>query len=246
MTDSSSGSEAPDRPINGRSVSAIDIIVATALLALLAFAPLAYLAAAAQPLAPEIQPRLPALTGNQPNRLVRDLPVGLPDGFTAGSPADLRIIARQALGQRGSHALLTLLAPTAKWLQETAVGGRLGYAPYPYRYPAMTRLLDQAPGRGYTAEARNLGAALLLLASRPGEHGLAKFPSAGAAAYAVLDRARTNGDCGAQLNLLLLVSADDQPRDAPVLVEARRAELVFPMTSRRAGCSASISPSAPS
>lgn len=228
MTDDGSGSEGSDRPVNARSVPAIDIIVATGLLALLAFAPLAHLAAAAQPLAPEIQPRLAALTGNQPNRLVRDLPADLPDGFTAGSPADLRTIARQVLGQRGSHTLLTLLAPTAKWLQETAVGGRLGYAPYPYRYPAMTRLLDQAPGRGYTAEARNLGAALLLLASRPGEFGSAKYPSAAAAAYAVLDRARADGDCGAQLNLLLLVSADDQPRDAPVRDEARRAESVCP------------------
>jgi cellulose synthase operon protein C len=228
MTDGGSGSERPDRPVDGRSVSAIDLIVATALLALLAFAPLADLAAAAQPLAPQMQPRLATLTGNQPNRLVRDLPADLPDGFTAGSPADLRAIARRALGQRGSHTLLTLLAPAAKSLQETAVGGRLGFAPYPYRYPAMTRLLDQAPGRAHTAEARNLGAALLLLASRPGEYGSAKFPNAPAAAYAVLDRARANGDCGAQLNLLLLVSADYQPRDAPVRDEARRAESVCP------------------
>jgi cellulose synthase operon protein C len=228
MTDGGSGAEGPARPVNGRSVSAVDIIVATALLALLAVAPLAHLAAAAQPLAPETLPRLATLTGNQPNRLVRDLPADLPDGFTAGSPADLHTIARKALGERGSHRLLTLLAPTAKWLQETAVGGRLGYAPYPYRYPAMTRLLDQAPGRAYTAEARKLGAALLLLASRPGEHGLAKFPNAAAAAYAVLDRARADGDCGAQLNLLLLVSADNQPRDAPVRDEAQRAQSVCP------------------
>jgi tetratricopeptide (TPR) repeat protein len=109
------------------------------------------------------------------------------------------------------------------------VGGRVGYAPYPYQYPAMTRLLDQAPGRASTAEARVLGAALLLLASRPGDFfGGWKFPNAAAAAFAVLDRARADGDCGAQLNLLLLVSADLQPRDARVRDEARRAESACP------------------
>jgi hypothetical protein len=176
MTDGGSGSEGPDRPVNRRSVSASDLIVATALLALLAFAPLAHLAAAAQPLAPEIQPRLATLTGNQPNRLVRDLPADLPDGFTAGSPVDLRTIARQALGQRGSRRLLTLLAPTAKSLQETAVGGRLGYAPYPYRYPAMTRLLDQAPGRAYTAEARKFGGRPVTAGVATGRERLGEVP----------------------------------------------------------------------
>jgi hypothetical protein len=66
MTDVGSGSEGPDRLVSGRSVSAIDLIVATALLALLAFAPLAHLAATAQPLAPEARPRLATLTGNNP------------------------------------------------------------------------------------------------------------------------------------------------------------------------------------
>jgi tetratricopeptide (TPR) repeat protein len=228
MTDGGSGSKGPDRPVDGRLVPAIDIIVATALLVLLAFAPLARLAAAAQPLSPEEAPRLAALARNQPNRLVRDLPAGLPDGFTAGSPAHLRTIAQQALGQRGSRTLMTLLAPTAKSLQDTAVGAKLAFAPYPYRYPAMTRLLDQAPGRAYTAEARVLGAALVLLASPRGDFGSWKFPNAAAAAFAVLDRARANGDCGAQLNLLLLVSADIEPRDAPVRDEAQRAESVCP------------------
>jgi cellulose synthase operon protein C len=228
MTDGGSGSEGLDRPVAGRLVRAVDIIVATALLALVAFAPMAHLAAAAQPLSPEMEPRLAALTGNQPNHLVRELPTGLPDGFTASRPADLRIIAQQALGQRGSRTLLTLLAPTAKSLQDTAMGATSVFAPYPYRYPAMTRLLDQAPGRGNTAEARVLGAALLLLAAAPTDDffGGWKFPNAAAAAFAVLDRARAAGDCGAQLNLLLLVSADIEPRDAPVRDEARRAESV--------------------
>jgi tetratricopeptide (TPR) repeat protein len=223
MTDDS-GSKGLDWPVGGRLGVAVDIIVVTALLALVAFAPMAHLAAAAQPLASEMEPRLAALRGNQPNRLVRDLPAGLPDGFTVGSPADLRTIAQHALGQRGSRTLLTLLAPTAKSLQDTAVGARSVFAPYPYQYPAITRLLDQAPGRGYTAEARLLGAALLLLGSRPDW----KFPNSAAAAFAVLDRARAEGDCGAQLNLLLLVSADIEPRDAPVRDEARRAESVCP------------------
>jgi tetratricopeptide (TPR) repeat protein/Zn-dependent protease len=227
MTNGALGPERPSRPVDGRIVLLVDILVVAVLLALLAFAPLAHLAAAAQPRPPDKEPRLPALTGNHPNRRVRDLPSGLPDGVSAHSPADLQAIAGRALGQGGGRTLLTLLAPSAEPLRETAVGGKLGFAPYPYRYPAMTRLLDQAPGRARTPEASELGAALLVLASRPGEYGNA-FPNAAAAAFAVLDRARADGDCDAQLNLLLLVAADDQPRDAPVRDEARRAEAVCP------------------
>jgi cellulose synthase operon protein C len=228
MTDDGLGSGGPSRPVDGRLLLAVDIMVLTALLALLVFAPLAHLAAAAQPLPPEKELRLAASTGDHPDRLVRDLPAGLPDGFTADSPKDLRTIAQRALGQRGGRALLALLAPGTESLQETAVGGRLGFAPYPYRYPAMTHLLEQAPGRARTPEAKELGAALLVLASRPsGDFGNA-FPNAAAAAFAVLDRARADGDCGAQLNVLLVVSADDQPRDAVVRDETRRAESVCP------------------
>jgi tetratricopeptide (TPR) repeat protein len=227
MTDDGLGSEGPSRPADGRLVLVVDIIVLTALLALVAFAPLAHLAAAVQPLPPSMEPRLAASTGNHPNHLVRDLPAGLPDGVTADSPADLQRIAGLALGQGGGRALLALLAPGTESLQETAVGGRLGFAPYPYRYPVVTRLLDQAPGRARTPEARELGAGLLVLASRPGEFS-DTFPNAAAAAFAVLDRGRVDGDCGAQLNLLLLVAADDQPRDAVVREEARRAESVCP------------------
>jgi tetratricopeptide (TPR) repeat protein len=227
MTDDGLGSERASRPVDGRVVLLVDIFVLAALLALLAFAPLAHLAAAAQPRPPDNEPRLRALTGNHPNRVVRDLPGGLPDGLSVDRPADLQTIAGRALGRGGGRTLLTLLAPRAEPLQETAVGGTLGFAPYPYRYPAMTRLLDQAPGHARTPEARELGAALLVLASRPGEYGNA-FPNAAAAAYAVLDRARVDGDCGAQLNLLLLVAADDQPRDAVVREEAQRAESVCP------------------
>jgi hypothetical protein len=227
MTNGGLGPERPSRPVDGRIVLLVDILVVAVLLALLAFAPLAHLAAAAQPQPPDKEPRLPALTGNHPNRRVRDLPSGLPDGVSADSPADLQAIAGRALGQGGGRTLLTLLAPSAEPLRETAVGGKLGFAPYPYRYPAMTRLLDQAHGQARTPEASELGAALLVLASRPGEYGNA-FPNAAAAAFAVLDRARADGDCDAQLNLLLLVAADDQPRDAPVRDEARRAEAVCP------------------
>jgi cellulose synthase operon protein C len=227
MADDGLGFERPSRPVDGRIVLLVDILVLALLLALLAFALLAHLAAAAQPRPPDKEPQLPALTGNHPNRVVRDLPGGLPDEVSVYSPVDLQTIAGRALGQGSGRTLLTLLAPRAEPLRETAVGGRLGFAPYPYRYPAMTRLLDQAPGHARTPEARELGAALLVLASRPGEYDNA-FPNAAAAAFAVLDRARADGGCGAQLNLLLLVAADDQPRDAVVGEEARRAESVCP------------------
>src|SRR4029453_14108176 len=106
MTDDGLGSERPSRAVDGRIVLLVDILVLAALLVLLALAPLAHLAAAAQPRPPDKEPQLPALTGNHPNRVVRDLPGGLPDGISVDSPADLQRIAGRALGGGGGRTFL--------------------------------------------------------------------------------------------------------------------------------------------
>jgi len=64
---------------------------------------------------------------------------------------------------------------------------------------------------------------MVLLASRADPTGNERYPDAAPAAYALLEAARSDGDCEAQLNLLLLVAADDQPRDDVVAEEAQRA-----------------------
>lgn len=233
MTEGSPQVEQPG-PRTGRRLPGVaDLTVALGLLLLLLLVPLAQLVSATQPLPPQVEPRPSAVrvATDQANRPVRDLPVGVPGQFKPERPDDLRAVAERALGARGGGALLSLLGGEQK-LQETVVAG-IGSTLYPYRYPAITRLLDQAPGRGHTAEAGALGAALLLVAGRYAEDSATPYPggattSAAAAAFAVLDRARTTGDCGVQLNLLLLVSADAAPRDGPVRDEARRAESACP------------------
>ena len=62
------------------------------------------------------------------------------------------------------------------------------------------------------------------MSARPSSY-LPKYPNAAPAAYAVLDEARKSGDCDPQLDLLLLVAADNQPRDRGVHTEALRAEM---------------------
>jgi cellulose synthase operon protein C len=147
-----------------------------------------------------------AVPANRSAALVRPLPAGLPDGFAPGSVAALRAVAVRALGENAAGQLLTLLR-SEKFLQDTIVRGTDGSAVYPYRYPPLTRLLDQAPGQGRTAAAGALGAALLLVAAQPEQDGLSPAGyeriGAAAAAFGVLERARADGDCAAQLNLLL-------------------------------------------
>jgi tetratricopeptide (TPR) repeat protein len=208
----------------------VDATVGLAVFLLMGFAPLARLAADREPVAPDKT----TVSVEEVDQLhkVRDLPAGLPDGVRAERPEDLRDLASLALGSWGADRLIQLLRSTgsgSSGLNESAVGGSLGFAPYPYRYPPMSRILDQAPAGGRTRAAAALGAALMLLASRRDESGVyPRYPSAGAAAYALLDVARSTGDCAAQLNLLLLVASDDQPRDSVVVSEAKSAASLCP------------------
>jgi tetratricopeptide (TPR) repeat protein len=150
----------------------------------------------------------------------------LTTGSSVTVPTDVWPLAVPALGEAGATELLTILSSgdLDDRLTESALRDEFG-TQYPYDYPDMTRILDAAPDRGRTPEAAALGAALAALSSRTGDATVANAP---AAAYAVLDRARGAGDCEAQLDLLLLVAADAQPRDGIVTVEGERAEALCP------------------
>jgi tetratricopeptide (TPR) repeat protein len=208
---------------------AMDVALAVLVLAVVSFAPLARYAADRLPLVPGSREFL-ALDDERvdggSSLPVQDLPAGLPGDASVSSPADVLPLAVPALGRSGAVELLTILGASdfADRLTESAIRGDDG-ASYPYRYPVMTRFLDAAPEGGRTREAAGLGAALVALSTRTGADTVANAP---AAAYAVLDRARATGECGAQLDLLLLVAADAQPRDDVVATEARRAETVCP------------------
>ena len=219
----------PGRRTRSRRSMAADAIAVALLTLLLALAPASYFLADRLPVRPA--PLIPAVSAaaERPGIGLRMVPGGQHGAVAPVTPADLRPLAEAVLGPKGADDLIALLAPQAARLSETAVGGTLGFAPYPYRYPALTALLDAAPGGGRTPASTALGEGLLALAARPGD-GFAQgeFPNASPAAYAVLDRARDHGDCLAQLDLLLLLSADDQPRDAPVRAEMARAEQMCP------------------
>lgn len=208
--------------MDGRRASKLaDVTIGLAVLALLSFAPVAWVIANRQPVEPNYDKELAASAG--PSARVSDLPAGLPADFDPADGSSLEKLARDALGPRSAADLLLLLAKDGYELSKSAVGGSLGHAPYPYRYPAMTNLLSRSTDGGRNAQAVALGAALVRLAAvQDKQQGEPLYPNAGPAAYAVLDRIRAVGGCDVQLDLLLLVASDDQPRDEVTREEAAR------------------------
>lgn len=209
----------------------LDLVLGLTLLAVLAFAPLAHLVAEGLPRVPGATVRVLASSG--PDGAVRPVPAGLPTALTVEHAEDVTRPAQEALGDEGARALLRLVRHGAPLLAETAVGGALGFAPYPYRYPAMIRLLAGPGRRAGVEELTALGAALMQLSSRTMADGSLRSRNAAPAAYAVLDSARDRADpagvgCLAQLNLTALVAADRQPRDPVVAREASRFRMACP------------------
>ncbi|HET9736964.1 MAG TPA: hypothetical protein VFP78_02500 [Solirubrobacteraceae bacterium] len=91
--------------------------------------------------------------------------------------------------------------------------------PYPFRYPPIDRVLA---GADVDRQAASDVGALLVLAAAQEEGAdtpFGNFPNAARVAFALLDRARAGGDCGPQLNLAFVLSADRNPRDDDVARE---------------------------
>ena len=100
----------------------------------------------------------------------------------------------------------------------------------------MAPVLDRLPERldaAQTTTATALGGQLMRLATRTkadpfGGPASTRYGNCWPIGYAVLDRARAGGRCDPQLNLLLLVAADDQPRDDVVAREGARTVATLP------------------
>jgi len=204
---------------------ALDLAVIAGALALLAFPGLARLAAGRLPIEPRAAALAPLEAGG-PGGMPRDLPAGR-IGPVPSRPGDLLAAARALLGPRAGAPVIELVGEDdyRDWIVEKAVGGTLGFAPYPYRYPALERLL---PDRLDARAATDLAARLMYLAAETEGHGIERYPNAAPVAFALLDRVREEGGCAAALDLLLLVAADDQPRDDVLPREAGRVARACP------------------
>src|SRR5262249_25495321 len=100
---------------------------------------------------------------------------------------------------------------------------------YPYRYPPLETVLDNAPPASFASGATALGAALTALAAQPQSTAtVTPINNAGPAAYGVLNGARAAGGCAPQLDLLLLLAADQSTGAARLGQEERRTEAACP------------------
>ena len=191
---------APAPPAGRRpTATALDVVVLLAVAVLLAFPLVAWLAARAQPIEPAPVVRLPALEGTGERARLSDLPAGLKDP----SPPPAAVVERLVSGV--SVGMMTF----------SGANGTV----FPYDNPGLERLIPAQPDP-------DLGARLLLLAAR--QNRVDEVPRAAAPAYAVLDRARADGACAPQLNLLVLVASDSQAEASDVEREASRARQACP------------------
>jgi cellulose synthase operon protein C len=215
--DSPPTEESPKPPAGeqrrGRSGSlAVSLMIAGALL-VLGFSPISRLAAHGLPRAPGSF--APVVMGPQHGNTtaVQAVPAGLPNGARIRTAADVLPYAVAALGTSDALALMALLN-SKSYLANSLVGyNSVAGVKYPYRYPPLDALLDRAPPASFASGATALGAALTVLAAQPQTSSNPQLAdmaiiNAAAAAYGVLNRARATGGCAPQLDLLLLLTAD--------------------------------------
>jgi cellulose synthase operon protein C len=161
----------------------------------------------------------PVVSGSQHGNAtaIQAVPVGLPNDTRIRAATDVFPYAVAALGKQDALALMALL-DSKSYLANTLVIGNLNIptaANYPYRYRPLEAVLDNAPPASFASGATALGAALTVLAAQPQSSGVdgtiqaTPIDNAGPAAYGVLDRARAAGGCAPQLDLLLLMTADE-------------------------------------
>jgi tetratricopeptide (TPR) repeat protein len=121
----------------------------------------------------------------------------------------------------------------ANTLVQSKTPGSYGLA-YPYQYPPLDAVLNKAPPASFASGATALAAALTVLAAQPQNRQTIVLPqatpmgNAGPAAYAVLNRARVAGGCAPQLDLLLLVAANQYTRGGILAQEEQRTEAACP------------------
>jgi tetratricopeptide (TPR) repeat protein len=215
----------------GRSIGvAVSLVIAGALL-VLGFSPLSRLAAHGLP---SVQGSFaPVVTGPEHGNAtaIKAVPAGLPKGARIRTAADVFPYAVAALGKADALALMALLNSSSQ-LSESLVGC-CADVKYPYRYPPLDAVLDRAPPASFASEATALGAALTVLAAQPTSSSPPQpaemaILNASPAAYGVLDRARAAGGCAPQLDLLLLLAADQYSGAGVLSREQQRTEAACP------------------
>jgi hypothetical protein len=105
------------------------------------------------------------------------------------------------------------------------------FGDYPGRYRWIERLLDRAPNQARTRPGARLAAVLIALdtVKRPESSPVVfGYPDAAPVAYALLTRAHRAGGCDAEINQLLLLTADDKPHDDVVADQRSRATAACP------------------
>ena len=104
------------------------------------------------------------------------------------------------------------LLNSKSYLANSLAGYSTGTVKYPYQYPPLNAVLDRAPTARFASGGTALGAALTVLAAQPQSNNSQTFAgaisNAAPTAYGVLNRARAGGGCAPQLDLLLLLTAD--------------------------------------
>jgi tetratricopeptide (TPR) repeat protein len=185
-----------------RHLAVSDVAAAVGVVLLVTFAPLASLAALTLPRAPQAAIDAGPPPHGRSGTLI-PLPADLPESARPKRPEDLQSLAVSALGPHEGLQLINLLTSNADL---TALGVQDdGTLRFPYHYRETDALLNHAPQMGATPAAARLGAALMWLGKQD------EFSTAARVAFALLHRAAPHGGCAPQLNLLLLLAADDLP-----------------------------------
>jgi hypothetical protein len=192
----------------------------------LALAPMARLAARRLPLPPNDPAPIVAGASRPGTTAMRSLPVGLPARVMIAGAQDVYPYAVAAFGEFGAQAFMDLLLSPNNLALYAGSPSAADFL-YPYHYSALEPILDAASPDDLQRGAIPLAAALIRLAGQPGLDSPA-VSKAAPAAFAVLDRTRASGGCDGQLDLLLLVAADDVTTTGILADEQRRAVSACP------------------
>jgi cellulose synthase operon protein C len=224
----------------GRPSSIVAALVIVGALLVLGFSPASRLAARGLPRASEILTPVVNEPQQRNTTAIQAVPAGLPKSARILTAADVFPYAVAALGKSDALALMTLLN-SKSYLAGSLAGYTTGGIRYPYQYPPLTAVLNRAPTASFASGATALGAALTVLAAQPQTSSNPLLPNmsiinAAPAAYGVLNRARAMGGCAPQLDLLLLLTADqvtmftadDSTHGGVVSQEEQRTERVCP------------------
>lgn len=207
--ESSPASNEKQRPGPVGRLLATLVIVGSLLV--LALSPASRLAAQVLKQSPDNSVAVVTGTQHGSTTAVQSVPVGLPSGARIRTAADVLPYAVAALGKPGAAALVKLLN-SRSYLDNSAQG----YSEYPYKYPPLTAVLDRAPPGSLARHGTALGGALTVLAAQPQSTTTVSpdaIDNAAPAAFGVLNRVGASGGCAVQLDLLLLVTADEYTTD---------------------------------